>query len=101
MKTLGQKLMDEARVGNVKLTSEYWGSQLSYEGPGDYRVLHFRQKFGGMAIYKTKRVAASELKACDSHESMAALLEPENDCAPGDPMHYTPRDVQPVELTLS
>jgi len=98
MKTLGRKLLDEARKHNAKLTSEYWGSQLSYDG-GKYDVLHFRQKWGGMSVYKSKRVHAREVAPCDDYASLAALLEPENDCAPGDPSHYTPRDVQPVELT--
>ena len=56
MKTMGQKLMDEARKGNVKLTNEYWGSQLSWEA-GRYDVLHFRQGFGGMKVYKSARVS--------------------------------------------
>lgn len=101
MKTLGQRLMDEARKSNVRLTGEYWGSQLSYEGPGEYHVLHFRAKFGGMAVYKTKRIAVAELRNCDDHESLADLLEPENDFSTGDPMHYTPSQIRRADLVWS
>ena len=97
---MGQKLMDEARKGNVKLTDHYWGSQLSWES-GRYDVLHFRQGFGGMKVYKSDRVFARDLAGCDSVAALTDLLHPECDLAAGDPQHYTPRDVQPVELTWS
>jgi len=97
-KTLGQKLMEQSRRANVYLTSDYWGSQLSYEGPGEYVVLHFKQKWGGMAIYRTSRIPASVLKECDTYENLEKVLLPERDCAPGDPMHYTARDVRRVPL---
>lgn len=97
-RTLGQKLFAAARRGNVKITGEYWGSQLSYEGPGDYRVLHFRCGFGGMKIYRTSKLNVSSVKSCDTMDRLSEILKPENDFADGDPMNYIPRDIRPTPL---
>jgi len=99
MKTLGQKLMVAAKTETVKLTDKYWGSEFfKASDQNTYWVRHHKQGFGGMKS-RDVRVLAKDVSACNTVEELAALLKPTNDEAAGDPMHYTPRDVQPVELT--
>lgn len=101
MKTIGERVANEARqntANGCKLTDKYWGSVLTYDR--GYFVDSWKQGFGGMKRYKRVRVSAKALKACTTTEELAALLKPECDLAPGDPMHYTPRNVQRVALSL-
>ena len=99
LKTLGQKLIEAAKTETVNLTEKYWGSKFfKARDQNTYWVRHHKQGFGGMKS-RDVRVLAKDVAACGTTEELAALLKPTNDEAPGDPMHYTPRDAQPAELT--
>jgi hypothetical protein len=99
MKTLGQKLLDAARgsIGMIRLTDHDWGSEFYYSD-GTYFVRHHKQGFGGMKR-RDIRIRAGQLRSLNTLYEIASVLKPTCDLAAGDPMNYTPRNVQLVELT--